>query len=388
MRRKIVHFILDEKFIDSAIELFSKIENVENEYILIRNVPFQKRKYVINPLVKECNRWIISHVIHKQDFANVVILHSLYSLPIDLIPLIPVKIKVVWFSWGYDIYSPNPPLKPLINIQNIYWKRTKDYLLKEKIEESDIFSYKKYLRKMVSNFLWPKNEKILVGALSRIDFYSGVIPIEYDSLKSYLPNAKLVDFNYPISKDITTSCDWKICKRKKSNSILIGNSATETNNHVDVFYLLKNLDLNLNFKLIVPLSYGSISYRDFVIKEGYKLFNTTFVPLIHYMAFDEYQKILNTCSVAIFATERQQAVGNILIMIWLGKKVFLSDTSILYKYFIGIGLKVFSIQKDLISLFDEFSLECIMNNREIISKRYSNNALIKRASQMIKEIEK
>ena len=119
-----------------------------------------------------------------------------------------------------------------------------------------------------------------------------------------------------------------------------------------------------------------------------KLFNTTFVPLIHYMAFDEYQKILNTCSVAIFATERQQAVGNILIMIWLGKKVFLSDTSILYKYFIGIGLKVFSIQKDLISLFDEFSLECIMNNREIISKRYSNNALIKRASQMIKEIEK
>ena len=60
-------------------------------------------------------------------------------------------------------------------------------------------------------------------------------------------------------------------------------------------------------------------------------------------------------------------------MLWQGSKVFLSETSVNFKYFKSIGMIVFSIQSDLTlkSINRSLSMEEKKNNREVILKHSS-----------------
>lgn len=308
--RKVVHFIIDCLFIDATINLFNSLENCENVYILIRNLPFQKKLYLKNQSIIECSRYTIKKYIQKESFADVIILHSLYSLPMDIIPLVNQSIKLCWFSWGYDIYENQPPLLPLVKIDNIYGKRTLEI---SQIKNDSVITTKQKVRKKISEFLWPISNEMLKSSINRIDFFSGVIPDEYDLLSAYrFFNARKILFSYPSSNDIFS------CEKIDSDvlisgtNILIGNSATETNNHLDIFDILVTMDLQ-GRQLVVPLSYGSQCYRDKVIEVGKMLFDDKFVPITDFLPLNDYKSLLNSCSVAIFAHERQQAVGNILI---------------------------------------------------------------------------
>lgn len=104
--------------------------------------------------------------------------------------------------------------------------------------------------------------------------------------------------------------------------IVIGNSSTDSNRHLELFERIKHLDLT-NVNLYCPLSYGEKEYRDEVIKRGYELFGNHFHPLTEYMMYEEYVQFLSTCDVGIYNNNRQQALGNINRMLDLGKKVYL-----------------------------------------------------------------
>lgn len=54
---------------------------------------------------------------------------------------------------------------------------------------------------------------------------------------------------------------------------------------------------------------------------GINLFGDNFILLTEFLSPEEYAKILANVDVAIFAHRRQQALGNILALIYIGKKV-------------------------------------------------------------------
>ena len=81
--------------------------------------------------------------------------------------------------------------------------------------------------------------------------------------------------------------------------IVIGNSSTDSNRHLELFERIKHLDLT-NVNLYCPLSYGEKEYRDEVIKRGYELFGNHFHPLTEYMMYEEYVQFLSTCDVGIY----------------------------------------------------------------------------------------
>src|SRR5262249_51243273 len=76
--------------------------------------------------------------------------------------------------------------------------------------------------------------------------------------------------------------------------LLLGNSATPTNNHLDAFELLRRLDLE-GRNIVVPLSYGVESYADAVCAHGHRLFGPRFVPLRGYLSPAEYSERIATC---------------------------------------------------------------------------------------------
>ena len=89
---------------------------------------------------------------------------------------------------------------------------------------------------------------------------------------------------------------------------------------------------NQNIKVYVPLSYGDKEYVHRVIKSGRDLLGEKFVPMTDYMDVDEYYKHLSQIDIALFGMKRQQALGNIMALLYMGKKVYLREHSVLEHY--------------------------------------------------------
>lgn len=133
-----------------------------------------------------------------------------------------------------------------------------------------------------------------------------------------------------------------INKKETCKRILIGNSATEENQHFQILDILSKFSEE-DILIVCPLSYGDPEYRDKVIEYGKKIFAKKFMPIVEYMDYNEYVYLLNSCDIGIFNNNRQQAMGNIWILAELGKKIYLRDDTSMWKHFQNWGMALYSI---------------------------------------------
>ena len=362
MKIKIIHIVTDDKFIDGAIGLFETDNRVENTYIIIG----EKRdfKYLKN----DCVKWVLYEdaleVINKFD---VVVLHSLPAIPIELISDIKKNIKVVWFAWGYDLYEKPYSVVPI----KLLGPETKKATRYERFRQFIRVSSHKQI-----NFY----KKHLPNALERIDYFSGVFPYEHNLVKSEHPEFRALplDFYYGSTNFFIPEEPSKSFNHGKYN-VIIGNSANTTGNHLDVLKAMNLVKIDKQSKVIIPLSYnGSPRYVSQVEKKAESLYPGQIVSLRNYLPLDEYLELISNCRVAVFAHERQQASDNIFMQLIYGAKVYMSETSAAFDYLKSIGLRIFSLQSDLANFYEELSDEDVMANREILSSLYSSSKLIER----------
>ena len=160
MKLKIVHFVIDDKFIDGAISLFEADDRVENTYVIIgQENDCQHIKYKGIQFVD------YEDALDFINTFNVVIFHSLPAIPINIVKDIKNDVKVVWFAWGYDIYE-DP--YDVISIR-LLGKVTK--------RNTRLLRIRKYFdwRYWRSKYIVLKH---LRKVLERIDYFSGVFPYE------------------------------------------------------------------------------------------------------------------------------------------------------------------------------------------------------------------
>lgn len=156
-------------------------------------------------------------------------------------------------------------------------------------------------------------------------------------------------FNYPsnLYKEYDISP-----KEHTTINIQLGNSADPTNNHIEVLEKLKAYK-DKDIKIFTPLSYGNQEYAQSVISKGKELFGEKFVALTDFMAFDKYLEFLGTIDIAIFAHKRQQAFGNTITLLGMGKKVYLDQESTLNSVFKEKKIKIFNLDEINLSYLDE-----------------------------------
>lgn len=160
--------------------------------------------------------------------------------------------------------------------------------------------------------------------------------------------------------------------------ILIGNSATETNQHMQIFTLLSRFK-DRNIQIFCPLSYGTDSYRDIIIKNGQDIFGSKFIPLTTFMDRESYFKVIADCKIAIFNNNRQQAMGNINVALALNCKVFIrNDTPMWEVYYKERDMEIYNVE-DIVNLsFDEFiseNLSCNENYRKFLKNADLNKKI-------------
>jgi len=363
---RFLHICIDEKFIDSANDTFEK-SFPEANIFYISLQKGAKLRYVsenINTKVIEKDNYI-DVVVNSINNYDIVVLHGLNELQALVVNRLPDNIKTLWLLWGSEL-SENPYL---CKQNNIIGKLTYRKFYKHIL-------FKKICRPFYYILKGKKDPyKEIAKAAKRINYFGDVSTEHYNfCIQKGIFNAKFVRFSYyPIEFIFQGLSDLKIT----NSNILIGNSATLSCNHLEVFSLLSKISWKSK-EIIIPLSYGDEFYVKRIVKEGKKLFGNSFFPIVQFMPLQEYNKILQQCGIVIMNHYRAQAFGNIVASLWLGAKVFLNEQNLIYLYLIRIGVHVFSLDEDISDQngFELLSEDMVKHNRFILQQELSEHRLI------------
>lgn len=137
--------------------------------------------------------------------------------------------------------------------------------------------------------------------------------------------------------------------------IQLGNSADPSNNHLQILNQISKYK-DEEIVIICPLSYGDVKHRDKTIESGIKIFADKFVPLTKFISIEEYTSLQSKIDIAVFGHERQQAMGNIITLLGMGKKVYMRKDTSQWKLFKDIDVNIYDA--------DDFNLDLIEENKK------------------------
>lgn len=153
--------------------------------------------------------------------------------------------------------------------------------------------------------------------------------------------------------------------------IQVGNSSDPSNNHIKVFKKLERYKSE-DIKITVPLSYGSRGYAKKIRKQGIKMFGEKLCPITEFMPFNKYLDLLAKTDIAIFNHNRQQAMGNIITLLGLGKKVYIRNDITPWNLFKGLEITVYDVCELTVDLIGE---DIKQKNQKKVKEYFSSETL-------------
>lgn len=244
--------------------------------------------------------------------------------------------RCIWISWGHDIYRHKAEGRTI--------KDKGMHLLHRLISRRlfQCYSLNKGDAEVTQNVLWPKSVKVMPYPL----IGSNVIPAKKHTTEPY--------------------------------TILVGNSAAPSNEHIDALSWLSGFS-DENIKVVVPLNYaGTAEYVKQVNDFGSKLFGDKFEGITRMLDKNEYDSLLASVDVAVFAHQRQQGLYVAYSILKFGKKIFFREKTTSYKSMISSGFRVDKSENISTLTFEQFiditDIE-YKRNPELMNKTFSEDAL-------------
>jgi len=249
--------------------------------------------------------------------------------------------KSVWIIWGGDVY--------------IHARR----------KDSAKRTFFELLRRRLIKYI-PVVASFIPG-----DFE--IVKEIYGSKARYFPSA------YPIPLDfMSIDLQPRQSETPGSINILLGNSGNEINNHADALEMLSFLK-DSDIKIYCPLPYGGEKeYINSVVAKGSEIFGDRFRPLLNFLDKKDYLCLLSEMDIAVMNHNRQQGLGNILPLMYFGKKVYLRTETTSYSFLKDLGCHVFDIEtiREDRSSFLKIDQDTLIKNRDIITSLLSEKRYI------------
>lgn len=318
-------------------------------------------------------------LINTLDSYDALILHSLHTSMFRFVQNAPSGLPIVWIFFGAEIYNSFRHFRKnaLLPKTRKFARSTSDYYIEW---------FKPLYRKLIGR---KTNESYIRDFLMRINYFALTQEKTYAYLRDQgMTGARFVEFSYysmeeSVGKEL-------LDKRVGGDAILLGNSASLTNNHLDALELLSRNEIT-GLDIVVPLSYGESHLRERVKREGYQRFGDRFRPLEDFLPIAEYNKLMLDCGFVLMNHLRPQARGNIVTALWFGAKVFLNKENLLYQDFREKGLFVFpfsDIEEKKDKAFQRLPAEAIEHNRKILSELYSYEAVLKMTRNLVEILQR
>lgn len=358
--RRIIHIFDDAIIANDTIHLYKKTRIPNQVFYIISNREEYWSK--VNPEVKTIPHnkntpSLINAIIEDTD---VVIMQALsYEKAKAIRNNNNSSVYFIWALWGYGLY----------NILNYYKKDKTTFNTSLKVKNSLLTKLKN----------WYTFKIIYPSAVKKLGTCLFLLESDFNALKSVIDtNANWKTTCYQTLNNIFGNLDEFSVS---GNSVLLGNSSTPSNNHSEAF---RHINLAKDQKIILPLSYGDIQYRDQIVAIGEERFKESFVPLIEFMPLTKYLDQLKECQYVVMAHERQQAFGTMLMMLLAGSKLFLSVKSPLYNWFLDQEVYVFSMEDELeTGLINPLTEQQKTHNKKILSTFMAEDVIIKQLEDVI-----
>ncbi|MED4454446.1 TDP-N-acetylfucosamine:lipid II N-acetylfucosaminyltransferase [Metabacillus fastidiosus] len=310
----------------------------ENLYILSSN----KDKEKINQLLGNSSK-IFIHYLHDE-YCKIIANNE-------------IKGEIHWVLWGGDLYN-------YINFE-LYDETTKK--LMQLNSNNSLYSKNVYRRK----------------AIRKVDYVLTWIKQDYELLTNhYITAAKFKLFSYPQTFNETIELYQKgeksdAIRHKENYLFMVGNSGDPSNNHLEVLSALSKYK-DESFSVVLPLSYGFQEYIEYVISKGYEMFGNRFIPIREFMSEANYIKLLDQVDVAFMNHNRQQATGNILLLLGLNKKIYMKNSSAVFQTLVDEKYTIYDIQDLEYMKFEQLidiSSDSMDNEKKVIQDFSDSNVI-------------
>lgn len=397
---KVIHIAPLDVHLEHYKQIFNSFDNVESIYIVFRerssahisdqsliDTFFFEDSIGLERLVEQVKNGVGLVVINYLIPEFEVLIRSLSDTPI------------VWNIWGGDLVN-------FAEQEGISFLGEKSVHIKGLVQLR-IFSgpFSWCLRyTLVRYFLGLSKVGLIVNAIVRKK--QGARAAMYKRLKSYIPMFRVVcllDIETSLFEEIFPQhrCDFRQltmytmkdaienCRdedgRARVEGILVGNSASITNNHLESFELLKQVDSRGS--IICPLSYGNKRYGDFIDGLGSHIFGDRFKSIRLRIEKDRYYRTVSSCGYAVFSHKRQEAGTTLAFMLYCGAAVFLDRESLFYKFYRAHSVPVYSTDElreaGNFSMFRRKRLEILMT-RTILQNMWSTENSLRQVEVLLK----
>lgn len=355
---KIVHLARDEKFIPLMRELFELAFPGQNHWLIARRSRATLKFVAPGPAVRDRAEWWFRTPLVARDVAgaDAIVAHSMTTIFANAIRRAPNRARVAWLGWGYDYY---PLLSPQLGPALLPQTRA---LVGADDDEA------------------PQEKVMALTAIAPRLHSFCVLPPEVPMLRRAVPG--LVAAHHELPLFTTEDVFERGAASMDGPDVLVGNSATASNNHVEAFELLQGRVKE--GRVIAPLSYGNLGYGRQVAEVGTRLFGANFDPLTQWMPIDEYNRRIGGCGFVVMNHRRQQAVGNIGAALFKGATVYLRPENPLSAFYRDLGIHLRSTEEltagagPLLPLTDAQRAD----NRERIGAHYARARVV----QAIREL--
>lgn len=341
----VVHLHSDEKFIYESSRFLDK--DFKN-YLLFYSDTNQdltsKTRKMFEVKVLKNDKNLLDEIINviKESKSTVLVVYDLDPTKIALINKLNLPIKVIWRFFGHELYKINKEKYLTTQTKRINREARVSFIRK-------ILNYSIYRKNMLQKKFYFNYNFDYNNALSKIHGFMALCEEEYSYLNHvYGPLPQYI--NIPLDK---LEVD-ETALNKGEAKIIIGNSRNDFNNHSEILEMIQPLQ----YKYILPFSYGSVNYYSKYIK---KLAASKQVQILdRFIAFEKYHALLSSCTALVLNTRRQMAMGNIVLSIYKGLKIYLNEENSLFDFFKNNNIICYTIdslkedlEKDNLKLTNE-----------------------------------
>ena len=337
----ICHLVFEHEYIQLFNNFIDSHFDIENHVFIVydhSSIGYKKEFNLKNSrYLKLCD----GRCLAELRSASAIIVHGLfYEQVVDLLVTHKELLsKTAWMLWGGDLYI---------------YRQLGTELLSEELESKR--------REVISNLRW-----IVCAVKEDYNLACSIYSSHADYLYGFY--SMTIDFDY-LDKIRPASCTSGQLK------IMVGNSATASNNHEGALSSLSRFS-NDDIQVYCPLTYGDTEYANFIVKIGTSLFGNKFHPMYDSIPFNQYANFLASIDIGIMNHDRQQGLGNIFCLLYLGKKVYMRTNISSYSALTNRGVHLFDIEELKIAGFHDVAHldpKIKQHNIESIRREYSIEA--------------
>ncbi|HEX8038516.1 MAG TPA: TDP-N-acetylfucosamine:lipid II N-acetylfucosaminyltransferase [Chryseosolibacter sp.] len=222
-----------------------------------------------------------------------------------------------WMVWGADLY----------NLPSVRAPLYEDLTLKRYVRGT--FSMNDFLYRAKVAVL---HERFRDRAYAKVDNVLTWMTREYEFAIANLPALKAGhqfffyenDMHYEALDEMMNSTPAPADRERPL--YILGNSSSAELNHLDAIAAMNAAGAEAD--LLLPVSYGNAKYARFLKKNlpVYKGGELRFID--RYMGFKDYLQFLYNADGLVMNNIRPQGYGNIFMMMYLGKRIFLNEKNL------------------------------------------------------------